>query len=208
MEIFIYKNGSQQGPYSIEQIKDMNLSPGTPVWYSGLADWTPASVAPATAGLFGGSAYGAESEPSSASSSGDAPQNQGQQSSGPQAGFGQTNFSRQGTSYGGYNNFGGYNYGPQYAPGQQGPYPDGQPPKSYLGWAIVSTICCCLPLGIVAIIFATQVNSKWIAHDYAGAYKASQRAQLWTILAIVLGLVGGFFSGIIQALTFPASFIM
>lgn len=200
MEIFIYQNGTQQGPYSIGQLKDMNLSPGTPVWYNGLADWTPASVAPATAGLFGGNPYGADTD--SASPAGDTPQNQGQQTSGPQTGYGPTGYGRQNTNYG------GYNYGPQYAPGQQGSYPDGQPPKSYLGWAIVSTICCCLPLGIVAIIFATQVNSKWIAHDYAGAYKASQRAQLWTILAIVLGLVGGFFSGIIQALTFPASFIM
>ena len=70
-------------------------------------------------------------------------------------------------------------------------------PSSYLGWAVASCILCCLPLGIVAIVFAAQVNDKWLRGDYDGARRASENAQVWTIAAIVLGIVG---SAIISAL--------
>ena len=46
MEIYIHANGSNMGPYSLEQLKDLGISPDTPVWYNGLPDWTPAGVAP------------------------------------------------------------------------------------------------------------------------------------------------------------------
>src|SRR4051794_27850110 len=44
--------------------------------------------------------------------------------------------------------YGGAGYGP--APGPK--------PDSPLAWAIASTLCCCLPFGIVAIVYAAQVN--------------------------------------------------
>ncbi|WP_315863378.1 CD225/dispanin family protein [Thermosynechococcus sp. QS41] len=44
--------------------------------------------------------------------------------------------------------------------------------------AILSTICCCLPFGIVAIIFAAQVNSRLAVGDRAGALEASNKAKL------------------------------
>ena len=50
-----------------------------------------------------------------------------------------------------------------------------------------------MPFGIVAIIYASKVNGLWLRGDVYGAQKASQRAQLWTILAIVLGLLANFF---------------
>ena len=53
----------------------------------------------------------------------------------------------------------------------------------------MSTICCCTPLGIVAIVYSSQVMSRYNRGDYAGALMASQRAQLWLILAFVLGLI-------------------
>ena len=60
----------------------------------------------------------------------------------------------------------------------------GQPqPDNYLVWAILSTLLCCVPLGIVAIVFAAQVDSKYAAGDYAGAQVASGRAKLWSILS-------------------------
>lgn len=62
-------------------------------------------------------------------------------------------------------------------------------PDNYLAWAIISTILCCVPLGAVAIYFAAQVNTRFTAGDFDGAEKASERAQLWIILAIVLGLI-------------------
>lgn len=53
---------------------------------------------------------------------------------------------------------------------------------------MISTVCCCLPLGVVAIFFAAQVSTKYYARDFEGAKKASERAELWIILAIALGV--------------------
>lgn len=56
-------------------------------------------------------------------------------------------------------------------------------------WAILSTLFCCLPLGIVSIVFSTQVNSKWAMGDVAGARDASEKAKkfaLWSALTSVV----------------------
>ena len=62
-------------------------------------------------------------------------------------------------------------------------------PSNYLVFAILTTICCCWPLGIPAIVFAAQVNSKYEAGDYLGAEKASSNAKLWTLLALGGGVL-------------------
>ena len=61
---------------------------------------------------------------------------------------------------------------------------------NYLIPAILS-IFCCWPLGIVAIIFAAQVNGKVTAGDIAGATDASKKAKLFSFIAIGIGLVVG-----------------
>ena len=68
--------------------------------------------------------------------------------------------------------------------------PAGPAIKNYLLQSILVTICCCLPLGIVAIIFSAQVNSKLAAGDIAGAQEASSRAKMCVWIAVILGLVG------------------
>lgn len=60
---------------------------------------------------------------------------------------------------------------------------------NYLVLAIISLFCC-LPLGIVAVIFAAQVNNKVAAGDTAGALDASKKAKLFSYIAIGLGLAG------------------
>ncbi len=61
------------------------------------------------------------------------------------------------------------------------------PPDNYLVWAILSTVLCCLPFGIVSIIYATQVNSKFTICDFDGANQASANAKKWAIIAAVVG---------------------
>jgi interferon-induced transmembrane protein len=77
-------------------------------------------------------------------------------------------------------------------PGQGGfaPYSatPGQVPN-YLVWAILVTLFCFLPTGIVAIVFASQVNTKLAAGDVAGAVEASNKAKMWTIISAVVGVV-------------------
>jgi Interferon-induced transmembrane protein len=63
---------------------------------------------------------------------------------------------------------------------------------NYLVWAIVSTVCCgCMPLGVVAIVFAAQVDGKLAAGDYQGAVNSSNNAKLFSMIAMGIGLLGG-----------------
>jgi hypothetical protein len=61
--------------------------------------------------------------------------------------------------------------------------------QNYLIPAIVSTIFCCVPLGVVSIIFAVQVNSKVAAGDIAGAMESSKKAKMFMFIAIGAGLL-------------------
>lgn len=67
--------------------------------------------------------------------------------------------------------------------------PDTPQPKSYLAWAIVMTIVFNFIAGVVAIIYASSVTSRWQCHDIAGAEKASERAQAWIIVSFVVGVL-------------------
>lgn len=62
------------------------------------------------------------------------------------------------------------------------------PPKNWLLESILVTLFCCLPFGIAGIVFASQVNTKFTAGDYAGAEESSKQAAKWTKI--------GFFSGL------------
>lgn len=66
--------------------------------------------------------------------------------------------------------------------------PAGAPPSNYLVPAILVTLFCCLPAGVAAIIFATQVNSKYAAGDVQGAMNASKNAKTWTMVSAGLGI--------------------
>lgn len=61
--------------------------------------------------------------------------------------------------------------------------------ESYLVWAILVTLFCFLPTGIVAIVYASQVSSKLAAGDHAGAVEASNKAKTWSIVSAVIGVV-------------------
>jgi hypothetical protein len=60
---------------------------------------------------------------------------------------------------------------------------------NYLIPAIISLFCC-LPLGVVGVIFAAQVNGKVAAGDTAGALDAAKKAKMFSFIAIGLGLLG------------------
>ncbi|WP_019137285.1 CD225/dispanin family protein [Cellulomonas massiliensis] len=99
--------------------------------------------------------------------------------------------------------YGGSQYGP---PPSASPYPAGgyqqpagPPPNNYLVWAILSTVLCCLPLGIASIVFSTQVNSKWQMGDVAGAQASADKAKKFAIWSAIAGVVVG---GIYLALVF------
>lgn len=91
-------------------------------------------------------------------------------------------------------------YGAPASPYASGPV--GSPPPNNLVWAILTTVLCCLPAGVVSIVFASQVNSKWATGDVAGAQKASANARTWAIVSAAVGVVAliiGFASGVFEA---------
>ncbi len=65
--------------------------------------------------------------------------------------------------------------------------PVGSPPENYLVWAILSTVFCCLPLGIVSIVKSSKVGELWARGDMAGAQKAADDAKKWAIWSAVVG---------------------
>ena len=77
---------------------------------------------------------------------------------------------------------------------------------TYLVPAILVTIFCCLPFGIVSIVYAAQVNSKLDAGDVAGAMHASSNAKTWMWVSLGVGLFAGVGYGalLIMGLAFGA----
>lgn len=74
-------------------------------------------------------------------------------------------------------------------------------PENYLVWAILSTLCCCLPFGIVAIIKACKVNTLYAGKLYDAATMASQDAKKWCIIAAVTGLAINIIYGLFVAIS-------
>lgn len=69
-----------------------------------------------------------------------------------------------------------------------------QPPKpnSHMPMAIISTVLsvftCMVPsliFGIVSIVYASKVNSKYDMQDYEASIRASKNAKTWWIVSIV-----------------------
>jgi hypothetical protein len=60
---------------------------------------------------------------------------------------------------------------------------------NYLIPAILATIFCCLPVGVVSIIFAAQVSGKISAGDMAGAMDASRKAKMFMFIAVGAGVL-------------------
>jgi hypothetical protein len=62
-------------------------------------------------------------------------------------------------------------------------------PDNNLVWAILTTLLCCLPLGIVSIISATKVDNLWNTGNYDEAIKEAKKAKNWAIYAAISGVV-------------------
>lgn len=67
---------------------------------------------------------------------------------------------------------------------QQATYEQPAPPPmpdNHLVWAILSTIFCCLPFGVVSIVYAAQVESLYLQGRYEEAVDKSNKARKWAI---------------------------
>lgn len=50
---------------------------------------------------------------------------------------------------------------------------------NHLAQALMVTFLCCLPAGLVALVFSTRVNARLADGDPAGAWEASRNARTW-----------------------------
>ena len=71
--------------------------------------------------------------------------------------------------------------------------------SSPMVWSILSTIFCCLPTGIVSIVYASQVNSLLSVGSFQKAQKAAGKAKMWAWISCFLGI-----AQILLALFLPA----
>ena len=164
---YFYLNGdTKTGPFSFEALKKAPINPDTLVWHSALPDWVPARTLPELQALFAGgdssaSHYDRREPNYNTSATPSAPK------PAPSA----------------FEAAGNTGTASAYNPNSTRP----PMPENYLVWAILSTIFCCIPIGIVSIINSTKVSSAYAAGDYEGAMKASKDAKKWAIWGAVAG---------------------
>lgn len=73
-------------------------------------------------------------------------------------------------------------------------------PPTNLVWAIITTVLCCLPAGIVAIVYALKVQNKYREGDLEGAKRASETGAWWCIASIILGILSMPFAFMLQSM--------
>lgn len=199
MNSYYYLNAKNErrGPVDGNRLPAEGVTPQSLVWCVGMKEWTPAADVPELAVLFqpsvqpepaaaqpdaaqGETHVAAEAQPAQPQYQQPQQQPQFQQ---PQPQYQQQPYQQpyQQPAYGQP-----YPYGYQ----QQAPMGSMPPmPDTNLVLAIISTICCCLPLGIVAIIYSSKVSGLYAAGQYQEALKASANAKKWAIWSIIAGIV-------------------
>jgi len=200
----------RKGPVSEQQLLAAGVTATTLVWRSGMQAWTPAGEVPELAPFFPAAPSNTMAETATpqqtvapqhaapenyASPQPQQPQQPqqpfgqpyGQQPQQPQQPYGQQPYGPQPQQpYGPQSQ-----YGPQTPIGPQQPYgtPCMTPPDNYLVWAILSTICCCLPFGIVSIVYSVKVNDLFRQGLVNEAQQAADNAKKWAIISAVSSVV-------------------
>lgn len=59
----------------------------------------------------------------------------------------------------------------------------------YLVLSIISTLCCCLPFGVVGIVFSAKINSAMLAGNLEEAQNNAKMARIWIIVSFAIGLL-------------------
>ena len=183
MNIFVYRNGKQEGPFGLDDLQKLGLTPDTMIWYKGLTEWTRASQCDATAVLF------SQPEPP-------APPQQPQYQQPVEQPCYQQPYQQ-----------------PQYQQPVEQPCYDELPPcpESSKTLAIVMTvlavICCCnipaMVFGILGISKGSDVSKRYAEGDIEGAENAAKQCKTFTLIGYIvwiLGLVASFVYGFLSGL--------
>ncbi|MCH5219200.1 MAG: CD225/dispanin family protein [Muribaculaceae bacterium] len=176
-EFFIVINGVTIGPLKgLTEVLAHNINSQTPVWYDGLDDWTPAIMAPLTRQLFTPDSdyYRAINTEDSVSTE-------------VNTDVSTKNFTPEPPELPKTDT--NHPYNAHHTPSIDTPSSLADKPRTYLGWAMVVTILCNIIAGIIALIYATKVNTKYRRGDTASAQRCSESAQWWIAIGICAGLI-------------------
>lgn len=72
-------------------------------------------------------------------------------------------------------------------------------------WAILCTVLCCLPIGVVSIVYSTRVSGLWSQGRYAEAQAAANNAKKWAIIGAIVGAVVYVIVGVLYAFIFAVA---
>jgi hypothetical protein len=87
----------------------------------------------------------------------------------------------------------------QPQPGYPQQPPPTPQPSNHLVFAILTTLFCCLPLGIVSIVKASQVSGLWAQGRFAEAQQSADSAKKWAMWSLIAGIVVFVIYGILIA---------
>lgn len=76
---------------------------------------------------------------------------------------------------------------PELQPYLNTPKPDTKP-QNWI-WLGIVALLCCLPIGIVSIVYASKVDPAWNRGDYQISKEYSNNAQMWGFLSIGAGFL-------------------
>lgn len=194
MKYYIAENGQQAGPFEPSELLSHGLTVNSLVWCEGMPSWTSASQVPELMALLSGQPFNPSNVDMQLPQMPPMGQQPTQLPQVPPFG-GTTQPAPTGTPY-----------SPQqpnqpYAPPQYGPSTN-QPsnqlmPKTWLMESILATaasLLCCFNIvglitGVLAIMKANSVKSKFTQGDVNGANTASASAKKWMMITVVIGVV-------------------
>lgn len=174
--------GTRIGPETPDALAAQGLTPDTPVWCQGMADWMPASTRQELMDAISRHSY-------SGASSANPTYSQNTNTY-----YGQQNTCNPGQNQG----------NPYYGNSRNYPYGNdrrnqGQPVRTnWMPWAICATVggifsCLGVIFGIIGIVQANNANSSYAMGNDAMGDQANRTARTMTIIALILdgiGLIG------------------
>ena len=208
MQYWIIKDGESKGPFTLEELQAMGISQTTKIWCKGMDNWTKAGETDIADALFAHVVDESEerrAENAEASESEERIAESAEASEQPRMTpppynptlYSQPPYMPQQPPMPGYR--------PQPSPQQI--YNDGyrrgledgkkldadtdtsKCPPSNMVWAVLATVFCCMPAGIVSIVYASRVSGLYHKGDFVGAKRASDRAAYWALGSAIFHMV-------------------
>ena len=172
IQYWINLNGIQSGPHTFVELQQMEITPAAYVWRPGMDDWKPITSIPELVSLYV-DAEQHRQEAQLAEPSHPAVEQPAEPA--PAVPVQDPVTSTPAPAE------------PQAPTAQLESIPEC--PPTNLVWAILSMVLCCLPLGVVALVYSIKVTQKYRMGDYKGAEHYSEVSAWWCIGTIIAGIV-------------------